>query len=624
MNRVIYSANTVLVSDSPGSDNHTGLFEVKNIDRIQSASISINSQVNRYKQIGYSNFLFNNFYTAPEINCELNYYCSDTSNESLLGISVDNSSIFSSFSSTGKDVNLFLLSDIEDGRDISSLTNLSGLNIFGIGNAVITNYSVRGSISEIPTVSISFAANNILYDTYTGNNLVPSLTLSGNQTGCRYSISSGVFNKANYVSNQNDRLAAFRPGDIKVIVSQPSLAGGIYNQTTGKIQNFQINIPFERKNLLGFGNNFSFDKKLMYPSVGTISFNAIFDKLLTGNYSNVFNLDEISDMQIQLADCDGINQIVYTIENAKLTAENFNFDIGSSVNFDGSFEFPVDLTNGFKISGRSEKFDESTIDFLSFINNDDPVVGSAVDAFVKELKEQNLWYKLSGVYPLVGNTSGSQAINLKNPIDSDSAYRLQFNGAGTQFSNSSGVRFLGANDYANTFFKPYALPANDIHFSVLNLENTANGNSAGDIGCRDQYLLAQFELFLKDSALNAASFCAYQFTNSQITINSVNSKAFYVATKENSNTGHLLLFSNSVNPAYSAKDTSMTDNNKPNLDVYVGAFNYNGTPIFMSDSNRSFGFISFGDGLTSGESVRLYTAVKNLQYNLGRNQSVFS
>jgi hypothetical protein len=54
MNRVIYSANTVLASDSPGSDNHTGLFEVKNIDRIQSASISINSQVSRYKQIGYS------------------------------------------------------------------------------------------------------------------------------------------------------------------------------------------------------------------------------------------------------------------------------------------------------------------------------------------------------------------------------------------------------------------------------------------------------------------------------------------------------------------------------------------------------------------------------------------
>ena len=36
-------------------------------------------------------------------------------------------------------------------------------------------------------------------------------------------------------------------------------------------------------------------------------------------------------------------------------------------------------------------------------------------------------------------------------------------------------------------------------------------------------------------------------------------------------------------------------------------------------SNRKFGFFSVGDGLTSGECVNLYSAVKQLQYDLNRN-----
>jgi hypothetical protein len=513
-----------------------------------------------------------------------------------------------------------LLSDVEDGRDISSLTGFSGLNVFGIGNTVITNYSVRGSINEIPTVSVSFAANNILYDTYTGNNLVPSLTLSGNQTGYRYSISSGVFNKANYVSNQNDRLAAIRPGDVKVIVSQPTLAGGVYNQTTGKIQNFQINIPFERKNLLGFGNNFSFDKKLMYPSVGTVSFNALFDKLLTGNYSEVFNLDETSEIKIQLLDCDGANQIVYTIENAKLTSENFNFDIGSSVNFDGSFEFPIDLTNGFKISGRSEIFDQSATNFLSAINNSNITIRSAINEFVEELKRNGVWYKCSGIYPFVGGTAQSHKYNLKNPIDSNAALRLTFAGAGT-VHNSNGVNFIGSNDYADTYFVPSGnLTGLPVHISLLSLQDSSQ--SSIDVGSWTN--ISNRLLLYLDNSSNQAVFDAYDGVSGRVSVSSVDSEAFYVASRVTDQSGFLLLFNASTTPTSSAvTTTNVSGNLKPDVSVYLGNVNSGNSP-FGSDGDRYVGFFSFGDGLTSGESVNLYTAVKNLQYNLGRNQSVFS
>ena len=61
----------------------------------------------------------------------------------------------------------------------------------------------------------------------------------------------------------------------------------------------------------------------------------------------------------------------------------------------------------------------------------------------------------------------------------------------------------------------------------------------------------------------------------------------------------------------------------PNFDIYLGAINQYGTPFYQSTSNRKFGFFSVGDGLTSGQCVNLYSAVKQLQVDLNRNLTVF-
>ncbi len=620
MNRVIYSANTVFVSDSPGSNNHTGLFDIKLLDRIQSADVSISTEVKRFKQIGYDSFLFKNFYNPPEIKCSLTFYNSDTSNESILGLDVDNRSIFLNQNTTGKDKNIFLISDNVDGRDISSLSDLSGVFVFGVGNCLIENYSIRGGVNEIPTTTISFVGNNILYDSYTGANLVPSLSFSGAQTGSRYSFTSGIFDKSNYVSNQTTRLTAIRPGDIKVVMSQPDLAGGIYATNTGKLQNFDINIPFDRQQLLGFGNNFTFDRKLMVPVVGTLSMSAIFDNLQTGNYADVFDLDDSVNIDIQLYDCDQNKQINYRIDQAKLVSQGFNFSIGNELRFEGSFEFAVDPNQGFKISGRSKIFDEDAVLFLDALNTEDPIIRDSINEFVYDLKSYNLWYKMSGIYPFVGGTSGTHKYNLKNPVDSNSAFRLDFQGAGTVHT-SSGVEFLGASDYANTFFNPNInLTGNPVHFSVLSLQDSNVNLDSPDIGCQEFGNVPRLMLYLE--ATNIVAFDAYDFTTNRLEISNPNSQSFYVASKATNTSGTLLLFRNSTTPTQSIQRTTMTSGARPNYDVYLGAINNYGTPA--TSSNRKFGFASIGDGLTYQDSVALYVAVKELQLNLARNQSVFT
>ena len=325
MNRVIYSSNTVLVSTAPAAASHTGLFDLKLIDRVQTAQASFTTQVKRFKQIGFDGFLLDNFYAPPKISFDLTYYNSDTSNEAALGLNVNGECLFKNQAVTGKDINIFLLSDAVGGKDFSSLTNFTGSNVFGIGNALITSYSISAGLGNMPTTQLSFEANNIVFDTFTGNNSVPALTYSGKKTFHPYNFTTGVFNKNNYASDQIDRPVAIRPADIFVVMTQPEIAGGVYTAASGKIQNFDIQIPFERKELLGFGSNFAFDRKLMYPVVGTVSFNALFDNLNTGNYSDIFNSDNRNDIDIYLNDCNNNNQIVYSIKDARLVSEKFNF-----------------------------------------------------------------------------------------------------------------------------------------------------------------------------------------------------------------------------------------------------------------------------------------------------------
>jgi hypothetical protein len=623
MNRVIYSSNTVLVSTAPAAASHTGLFDLKLIDRVQTAQASFTTQVKRFKQIGFDGFLLDNFYAPPKISFDLTYYNSDTSNEAALGLNVNGECLFKNQAVTGKDINIFLLSDVVGGKDFSSLTNFTGSNVFGIGNALITSYSISAGLGNMPTTQLSFEANNIVFDTFTGNNSVPALTYSGKKTFHPYNFTTGVFNKNNYVSDQIDRPVAIRPADIFVVMTQPQIAGGVYTAASGKIQNFDIQIPFERKELLGFGSNFAFDRKLMYPVVGTVSFNALFDNLNTGNYSDIFNSDNRNDIDIYLNDCNNNNQIVYSIKDARLVSEKFNFSIGQDVNFDGSFEFSVSAEKGFSISGNADLYDQDATAFLQTASISDTQIRTGINNFVTTLKNNGIWYKMSGIYPFIGGTAYQHKFNLKDPQDSDNSFRLGFSGAGTVHT-TSGVDFAGSDDYANVFFNPSGdLTGYPVHLSFLSLADSSADSV--DIGCAP-FSLGNPRLLISAeyNSPNSALFDSYDFTTGRVSISAPNSKAFYAASRINTTSGFMMLFNASTTPTKSSRTTAdISGLAKPNFDIFLGAINKGGTPYYESLSNRKFGFFSVGDGLTSGECVNLYSAVKTLQYDLNRNLDAF-
>jgi len=76
----------------------------------------------------------------------------------------------------------------------------------------------------------------------------------------------------------------------------------------------------------------------------------------------------------------------------------------------------------------------------------------AVNQWVVDSKAANIWTKFKAIYPMVGGTATSHKFNLKNPLDTNAAFRLAFNGGWTHSSN--GALPNGTNAYASTFLIP--------------------------------------------------------------------------------------------------------------------------------------------------------------------------
>ena len=76
----------------------------------------------------------------------------------------------------------------------------------------------------------------------------------------------------------------------------------------------------------------------------------------------------------------------------------------------------------------------------------------SINTLTVGLKDIGLWTDLLVLYPFAGTTSTSQKYNLKNPADTDAAFRLTFAGGWTHDVN--GAKGNGTNGYANMHFDP--------------------------------------------------------------------------------------------------------------------------------------------------------------------------
>ena len=100
--------------------------------------------------------------------------------------------------------------------------------------------------------------------------------------------------------------------------------------------------------------------------------------------------------------------------------------------------------------------------FLTATGITDPTIKSAIEGLVYDLKRYSLWTKMDAVYPIVGGTAATHKFNLKNPLDTDGAFRITFSGGWVH--SSTGITGNGTNTYGDT------------HFNVSTGFTTTNGS----------------------------------------------------------------------------------------------------------------------------------------------------
>jgi hypothetical protein len=149
-------------------------------------------------------------------------------------------------------------------------------------------------------------------------------------------------NPANYLSNQTSRASALQPGDIVLQMPQTLMGGIRYSGSVpATINSLQISVPIERRDLLGFGSNYPYEKKLLYPLIGTLSFNGTFDEAVTGDFSTIFDDENNYDFTFSLKKSNGTTGLKIDIFDARVESQSFDLSIGDNMSFSSEFSFKI-------------------------------------------------------------------------------------------------------------------------------------------------------------------------------------------------------------------------------------------------------------------------------------------
>lgn len=242
-------------------------------------------------------------------------------------------------------------------------------------------------------------------------------------------------------------------------------------------------------------------------------------------------------------------------------------------------------------------YDADAQAFITATGITDLTQKNAINQLVLDLKGYSIWSKMKALYPFIGGTATTHKYNLKNPLDTDAAFRLVFNGGWTHSTN--GVKPNGTNAFANTYL--FSNSITSAHLSIYSRENISTG-VAIDIGAVtsavDRYWLAAGFTSNNDIVLG--------FGN-PLRTSAGSAQGFFNGTLTGTTS---TLLKNGVQLSSGATVIVAAP---PNISLYIGGSN--GVSTF---SNRQLAFSSVGDYLTNTEAANFYTAVQTFQTTLSR------
>jgi hypothetical protein len=262
---------------------------------------------------------------------------------------------------------------------------------------------------------------------------------------------------------------------------------------------------------------------------------------------------------------------------------------------------PIQISISNAVGSRSNLGSSVDPDAQAFITAaaiTDPTQQTAINTLVVDLKGYNVWSKMKALYPMVGSTASQHKFNLKNPLDTDAAFRLSFLGGWTHSVN--GALPNGTNGYADTFLNDLSnLSQNNAHFSIYSRTNTGglvivmgSNNYGQNGGCK--------------LTLNYAGGTYYSVHSAnQPNAANADTRGLFIANRTLSASTNLMIRGSVTTHTEASQTPSNT------------TFKIGGVPSYYD--NKQIAFSSIGDGLTNQNMTDLNTAVQAFQTTIGRS-----
>jgi len=256
--------------------------------------------------------------------------------------------------------------------------------------------------------------------------------------------------------------------------------------------------------------------------------------------------------------------------------------------------------------------------FLTATTITDVTITNAINTLVIGLKAQSIWNKIYWLHPYVGGTATSHRFNLKNPLDSDSAFRLNFIGGWTH--TSTGALPNGTNAYADTFVAPNSYMNNtDLSsFGYYSRSNTAYtseyvmGSNSGPTNAACA-LIVRRDTNLRSGISDFSTGTSFRAAQDN---NSLDGRGFFTVSQQGNAIklyrNGILVVSNTVTTVNGALGS---------LPVVIGAIQAlsGETPVIFGYTNKECALDYAAQKLNDTEMLNLNNLIQQFQTTLNRN-----
>jgi hypothetical protein len=529
-----------------------------------------------------------------------------------------NTNALTSFVSAGNDL---ANQDIANWNSLSATASLvtNGL-IANFDFANTLSYSGTGTTVNSLVGSITGTLNNVSYESSNGGNLYFSgtssnITLSSNilSNANNFTISSWVYFDRGTIDN---KLISWGNDSSSLSFG---FTGSYYTETR-QIQSATVSYTRFRINMC----------------VGTQSMEL--DPQYTGQWVEVSatNQNGLVTMYANGSELLSVSGASFSLSSLPLIGSNTDGSKGFRGRISKLKIYDRALTNAeiyqnFRAETGLFTEDHDATSFITAAGLTNSVHKNAVHRLVRDLKINKIWEKLWVCYPFVGGTEQAHKLNLKDPRNTNDAFRIQFSAGWTH--SSTGALPNGTSAWANTNFNPVTyssvfstniMKRNHMYYYT---STTTSSTTGVEIGHRSsntyswyfQVNNANTVKYMEAYDVNAYGGGVRSFSSGGGYGGFLVSRYAYINWVAAYQQYGLLMYKNGQYMAWLGSHEDARGYFTPiNLPVYIGAINNQGTA--QNFSNKEAQFISIGDSIED-DAYRYDTIVQTFQNSLGRAAS---